>query len=378
MKVLIAMDSFKGNFHSLKVAEIVERGIRKVYKDASVDKVAIADGGEGTVDAIVQTLSGKYEKVKVTGPMGEPVMAKYGIVEDTTAVIEMAEASGLDLVDEDKRNPLKATTYGTGELILDAIEKGCTKIIMGIGGSATNDGGTGMARALGVKFLDRDGKELEEGGGSLGALSRIDVSKLNDKISDIEIIVACDVTNPLYGEKGASAIFGPQKGADAGMIKQLDSNLKHYSEIVKKDLDLDVATEPGAGAAGGLGYGLVVFCGAKLSKGIDMVLDTIKIEDRMEDVDVVITGEGRVDGQTIYGKVPVGIAARAKKFGKPVYAIAGFADKGAELVYDHGIDAVISSMVGPMTLQEGIDQSEPLIERASERLFRVIKSIKGL
>ncbi len=377
MKVLIAMDSFKGNFDSLTVAGIVERGIRKVYKDATIDKVAIADGGEGTVDAIVKTLNGRYERIEVTGPMGSKVIAKYGIVDGNTAVIEMAEASGLALVPENERNPLRASTYGTGELILDAINKGCTRIIMGIGGSATNDGGTGMARALGARFLDSEGKELDEGGGSLDSLARIDISGMNEKIASTEFIVACDVTNPLYGEKGASAVFGPQKGADSEMVKTLDNNLRHYSEIVKRDLGIDVANEPGTGAAGGLGYGLMVFCKARLTKGIEMVLDTIKIENRMKDVDVVITGEGRVDGQTVFGKVPVGIAARAKKFGKPVFAIAGFMDEGADLVYDHGIDAVMSSMTGPMTLQEAIEESESLIERASERLFRIIKAVRG-
>jgi len=377
MKVLIAMDSFKGNFDSLTVAGIVERGIRKVYKDATIDKVAIADGGEGTVDAIVKTLNGRYERIEVTGPMGSKVIAKYGIVDGNTAVIEMAEASGLALVPENERNPLRASTYGTGELILDAINKGCTRIIMGIGGSATNDGGTGMARALGARFLDSEGKELDEGGGSLDSLARIDISGMNEKIASTEFIVACDVTNPLYGEKGASAVFGPQKGADSEMVKTLDNNLRHYSEIVKRDLGIDVANEPGTGAAGGLGYGLMVFCKARLTKGIEMVLDTIKIENRMKDVDVVITGEGRVDGQTVFGKVPVGIAARAKKFGKPVFAIAGFMDEGADLVYDHGIDAVMSSMIGPMTLQEAIEESESLIERASERLFRIIKAVRG-
>jgi len=377
MKVLIAMDSFKGNFDSLTVAGIVERGIRKVYKDATIDKVAIADGGEGTVDAIVKTLNGRYERIEVTGPMGSKVIAKYGIVDGNTAVIEMAEASGLALVPENERNPLRASTYGTGELILDAINKGCTRIIMGIGGSATNDGGTGMARALGARFLDSEGKELDEGGGSLDSLARIDISGMNEKIASTEFIVACDVTNPLYGEKGASAVFGPQKGADSEMVKILDNNLRHYSEIVKRDLGIDVANEPGTGAAGGLGYGLMVFCKARLTKGIEMVLDTIKIENRMKDVDVVITGEGRVDGQTVFGKVPVGIAARAKKFGKPVFAIAGFMDEGADLVYDHGIDAVMSSMIGPMTLQEAIEESESLIERASERLFRIIKAVRG-
>lgn len=375
MKVLIAMDSFKGNLSSSGAADIVEKGLRRVYGSATVDKVAIADGGEGTVEAIANSLNGEYVFATVTNPVGDKVQARYSIVNGNTAIFEMAEASGLCLVTEGKRNPLKTSTYGTGEMIKDALNKGCRKIIMGIGGSATNDGGMGMAAALGAQFLDIDGKSLDMGGGALDKLHTIDLRNIDPRIKETDFIVACDVSNPLYGEKGASRVFGPQKGATPQMADILDRNLQHFADIIKKDLSVDVANVPGSGAAGGLGAGLMAFCNAVLSKGIDIVLDSVNIDERIKDVDIVITGEGRVDGQTIYGKVPAGIAARAKKYNKPVFVIAGFMDKGAELVYQHGVDAVMSSMVGPLSLEDAIRESPRLIEEASERLFRIIKAV---
>jgi glycerate 2-kinase len=375
MRVLIAMDSFKGNLKSLDVAGIVEKGIRRVYSGAVVEKVAIADGGEGTAEAIVESLKGEYIRVPVCDPVGKMIQAEYGIVNRDTAIIEMAAASGLYLVPEDKRNPLLTSTYGTGELILDAISRGCNKIILGIGGSATNDGGIGMAMALGIRFLDQNGKNIGTGGGSLDRLKRIDTSGIHPAVKATVFQVACDVNNPLCGEKGASRVFGPQKGATPQAVELLDKNLLHYAEVIKTDLAMDIVNMPGAGAAGGLGAGLMVFCGATLSRGIDIVLDTVKIEEKIKNADIVITGEGRVDGQTIFGKVPVGIASRAKKYHKPVFAIAGFIDKGAELVYEHGIDAVMSSMVGPLSLDDAIKESPRLIEEASERLFRIIRAV---
>lgn len=377
MKILIAMDSFKGSKTSLEVANIVEKGIRRVYPNALVDKAIIADGGEGTVEAIVTSLKGEYIKVKVKDPLGRIVKARYGIVKGHIAIIEMAEASGLHLVPEKLRNPLITSTYGTGQLIKDAIDKGCKKIVLGIGGSATNDGGTGMAEALGVKFYNINDELISPNGGNLDQIHKIDILDVDKRLADTEFQAACDVSNPLFGIEGSSYIYAPQKGANKDMVEILDKNLKYYSNIVKKELRIDVARLPGTGAAGGLGYGLVVFCNAKLVKGIDMILDTIDIEKRMKDVDIVITGEGRIDNQTIYGKVPIGIASRAKKYGKPVYAIAGCTGKGAHLVYDYGIDAVISSITSPLTIDESIKQSSKLIEEASERLFRIIKSSRN-
>lgn len=378
MKILISMDSFKGSNTSLELANIVEKGIRKVYPEAYINKVIIADGGEGTVKAIVTSLKGDYINVKVKDPLGGLVNARYGIVNGQIAVIEMAEASGLHLVPKDKRNPLKTSTFGTGQLILDALDKGCRKIIIGIGGSATNDGGTGMAEALGVKFYNKNGELFNPNGGNLNTLKEIDVSDMDKRLLNTEFQVACDVSNPLFGIEGASYIFGPQKSADEDMVQILDKNLEYYSNMVKKQLGIDVAKLPGSGAAGGLGYGLVVFCNAKLVKGIDMVLDIVDIEKKMKDIDIVITGEGRIDNQTIYGKVPVGIATRAKKYGKPVYAIAGCLGEGYHLVYNYGIDAVVSSMTYPLTIDESIKQSSKLIEEAAERLFRIIRSARTI
>lgn len=376
MKVLIAMDSFKGTYGSLEVAGIVEKGIRKVYGNAEVKKIALADGGEGIVRSLVEGLNGEYVHVKVCGPLGNRVTAEYVLVNGDTAILEMAEASGLCLVPEDKRDPFATSTYGTGELIADAVGRGCKKIILGIGGSATNDGGMGMASALGIRFLDRYGNAIGQGGGSLDRLVHIDMSCINPGIRDIELLAACDVDNPLCGEKGASRVYGPQKGATQKMVEILDQNLLHYAGKIKELLSIDVLDMKGAGAAGGLGAGLVAFCGAKLVKGVDLVLDSLDFDEKVKDADIVITGEGRIDEQTVHGKVPVGVAARAKKYGKPVFAIAGFADQGAEQVYLHGIDAVISSIVGPMSLDNAIRQSPKLIEGAAERLFRIIHAME--
>ena len=375
MKVLIATDSFKGSLKSLEVADIIEKGIRRVYRTAEVEKIAIADGGEGTVEAMVESLKGEYRSAVVSDPIGKQVRARYGIVNGDTAIIEMAEASGLYLVPKEKRNPLTTSTYGTGELIRDALSRGCRKVILGIGGSATNDGGMGMAAALGVQFLDQDGEPLAMGGGFLDRLQRIDMSSITPLVGETEFVVACDVNNPLCGESGASRVFGPQKGASPQMVELLEKNLRHYADVIKKDLAIDVLDAPGGGAAGGLGAGLMVFCRANLLKGMDIVLDTLNIDDRIKAADIVITGEGRLDEQTAYGKVPVGIGLRAKKYKKPVFAIAGSIAPGADLVYQNGVDSAVSAVSAPMTIDEAISESPRLIEEASERLFRIIRAV---
>lgn len=373
MKVIIAPDSFKGSNTSIAVANTIERGIKKVFTDAEVVKIPIADGGEGTVEALVLGAGGRFKEANVTGPLGDKIKAKYGILDNGTAVIEMSAASGLPLVPEDRKNPLVTTTYGTGELIKAALDDGCSKIVIGIGGSATNDVGVGMAQALGVTFKDKNGQELGFGGGQLDKLDHIDMSSIDPRIKDTEIIVACDVSNPLCGERGASAVYGPQKGATPEMVKQLDNNLRHFAEVIKEQLGMDIIDVPGTGAAGGLGAGLIVFCGAKLKSGIDTVLDVVNIDRHLPDTDLVITGEGRIDGQSIYGKVPVGVAQRVKKYNKPVLAIVGDIGEGASAVYSYGVDGIMSSVNKAMPLSEAMNRSSELLEDAAERVMRIIK-----
>lgn len=375
MRVLIAMDSFKGNLSSLEVAQVVENGIRKVYPDASVEKIAMADGGEGTADTLVNYFNGRTVEVEVCGPLSQPVIARYGIVNDTTAIMEMAQASGITLIDKSKLNPLYASTFGTGQMILDAVNRGCRKIIIGIGGSATNDGGQGMAAALGVRFSDRNGIPVGWGGGALINIADIDLSRLEPKLKEIEFIAACDVDNPLCGENGASNVFGPQKGATPEMIDILDRGLRNYAKVIGRKTGIDILSIKGSGAAGGLGGGLTAFCHARLDKGIEIIMDTVHIDKKIQNADIVITGEGRADYQSAYGKVPSGVAGRCKKYRKPVFAIAGYADKGYRELYKCGIDSVISSIVAPMDNDEAIRNSVQMIEDASERLFRTIRAV---
>lgn len=372
MNVLIAVDSYKGNLTSLDVAQIVVEGIRRVYPDAEIQKFAMADGGEGTAQTLTSFLHGEMVSTPVMGPNGAVVNAKYGILQGSTAIMEMAEASGITLVPALERNPMKATTYGTGQMIRDALNRDCRKVIIGIGGSATNDGGVGMAAALGAVFLDEDGRKIGLGGADLSKIADIDLRGLDPRLKDTQFIVACDVNNPLCGVSGASAVFGPQKGATPEMVNLLDKGLKNYAEIIQRRTGYKVTEIPGSGAAGGLGAGLIAFCGADLRSGIDIVMDILDIENAIRKADVVITGEGRVDAQTAHGKVPAGIAMRAKKYGKPVFAVAGYADQDAKATYECGIDAVVSSITAPMTNEEAIQNSVPMIRDAAERLFRIL------
>ena len=339
MKILIAPDSFKESLTSIEVAEYLREGFKKADKNFEITKLPLADGGEGTVKSLVAATDGKIMKKEVTDPLGNKVEAIYGILGDgKTGVIEMATASGLPLVPKDKRNPLKTTTYGTGELIKAALDQGCTKLIIGIGGSATNDCGVGMAQALGGKFLDEDGKQIGYGGQYLKDIEKIDLSQLDSRIAETEIEVACDVDNPLYGKNGAAYIYGPQKGASKDQVKELDQGLKHIAEIIKDDLGKEVNEIPGAGAAGGLGAGLSAFLDAKLRPGIKIVMEASKLREKMKKVDLVVTGEGKIDGQTASGKTPVGVSRIAKKEELPVIAVAGTIGEDAEKVYDEGID----------------------------------------
>ncbi len=378
MKILVAPDSFKGSLTALEVAENIKRGLNNYSLDLNIELLPVADGGEGTVQSLVDATQGKIYRKKVTGPLTEEVEAFYGVLgDDKTAVIEMAAASGLPLVPEEKRNPLKTTTYGTGELIAAALDQGVDRIIIGIGGSATNDAGVGMAQALGADFLDAQGENIGFGGGNLAEIAKINLESLDDRIAEVEILVACDVDNPLFGEKGAAYVYGPQKGADPAMVKELDNNLRHLNKIIIRDLGRDINQVPGAGAAGGLGAGLVAFLGGELQKGVDLVLETLNFNARLKDVDLVITGEGRLDGQSIYGKTPVGVAKRAATRDIPVIAIAGSLGPGAKKVLTAGITAYFSIIDKPDNLANIIEETPELIAATSEQLIRTICRIKN-
>lgn len=378
MKIVIASDSFKGSNSSLAVAGRIETGIRKVYPDAEVVKIAIADGGEGTVEAMVAGAGGRIVPARVVGPLGETRDSFYGILDNGDAVIEMAAASGLPLVPRERRDPLAATTYGTGQLIRAALDAGRRRIYIGIGGSATNDGGIGMAQALGVSFRDAAGRELGYGGAGLSELATIDTSGLDPRLADTEIIVSCDVNNPLCGERGASAVFGPQKGATPEMVARLDAALARYASVVREQLGKDLEDTPGAGAAGGLGYALLVFTRSVLRPGIEIVLDVCGFDAKSADADLVVTGEGRIDAQSVMGKVPVGVGRRAKRLGLPVLAIVGDIGKGAEAVYDHGVDAIMSTVNRAMPLDEALARSGELLEDAAERVMRIVRLGTGI
>ncbi len=372
MKIIIAPDTFKGGLTALEVANNIEKGIYNYLSDAKIIKIPMADGGEGTVQSLVDATDGYFLYEKVTGPLGETVEAHFGILGDNkTAVIEMAVASGFDLVPTEKANPCITTTYGTGELIKAALDEKIEEIIIGIGGSATNDGGVGMAQALGVKFLNNGGKNIGFGGRHLGEIESIDISELDPRIKEVEIKVACDVTNPLYGTEGAAYVYGPQKGATTEMIKKLDENLRHLNDVVKKELGKDLQSIPGGGAAGGLGAGLVAFLDAKLQSGVKIILDKNNFEKEVKDSDLVITGEGKIDSQTVKGKTPIGIAKVAQKYNKPVIAICGSLGDKFELVLEEGIDAVFSILQEPCNIEEAITDTPRLLTITSEQVIRL-------
>ena len=377
MKVVIAPDSYKGCLSALEVAKAMERGVLSVFPTAEVRKIPIADGGEGTVAALVTATNGQLRQTEVTDPLGNKIIAHWGVLGDgRTAVIEMAAASGLPLVPKEKRDPRVTTTYGTGELIKAALAEGLAKIIIGIGGSATNDGGTGMARALGVRFLDAAGQEVAAGGGSLAEICQIDTTGLDPRLKNTEIVVACDVDNPLCGTRGASAVFGPQKGATPEMVQQLDAGLAKYASCARQATGRDVAEKAGAGAAGGLGAGLMFFTPAQLKPGVEIVLDAVGFSDIVRDADFVITGEGRTDFQTAFGKAPVGVAKVAKTHGVPVFCISGGLGEGADDVLAQGIDAVMSICDRPLSLEECMAAGAQLIEPAAARLCRIVMAVR--
>lgn len=373
MKIVIAPDSFKESMTALEAAEAIEAGFKKVWPEATYFKVPMADGGEGTVQSLVDATDGKIIKQTVTGPAGMPVEAFYGVTGDgKTAMIEMAAASGLHLIKKEFRNPLHTTTKGTGELILAALNQGIDHMIIGIGGSATNDGGTGMAQALGAKLLDANGEQIGYGGEALSQLKTIDIANLDPRLADVTVDVACDVDNPLTGERGASAVFGPQKGATVEMVTRLDQNLAHYGSVLKNELGQDVMHIPGAGAAGGLGAGFVAFLNGRLKRGVDIVTESVDLEKYIREASLVITGEGKIDVQTIYGKTPIGVANISEKYGIPVIGIAGVIGPEGEAVYNHGIDAMFSIVPGAVSLEDALSQATTYTEKLSENIARTL------
>ena len=373
MKIVVAPDSFKGSVSALEAANAIEQGVRRVFPEAIIEKVPMADGGEGTVQSLVDATGGHIQTLRVLAPLENEVDAKFGILADgETAVIEMASASGLTLVAPDERNPLRTTTYGTGQLIHAALEAGCRRLIIGIGGSATNDGGIGMAEALGVRLLDANGKQIPRGGGSLRQLQSIDIIGLHPAVSETETVVACDVNNPLTGPDGASHVYGPQKGATPEMIETLDACLEHFDEILIQTLGKSFNDIPGAGAAGGLGAGLMAFLNAELKLGVDIMIDAVKLRERVKGASLVFTGEGQLDFQTAFGKTPVGVAKVAKEYNIPVIAIAGGIAEGAEAVYDAGIDAMLGIVQEPMSLEVAVEDATRLIADTAEQAARLV------
>ena len=374
-KITVAIDSFKGSLASYEVACAFERGFLREFPQAEVRKVSVADGGEGTVEALVQTLGGEQVRIVASDPLMRGVEVCYGIVDGGhTAVMEMSAASGLPLLAPEERNPLKTTTYGTGEMIADALARGCRKFLVGIGGSATNDAGVGMLRALGFRFLDAEGCELVGGGEILDKIASIDDSGALEALHESEFVVACDVTNPLYGPEGAAYVFAPQKGADAAMVEQLDGGLRNFAEVVKRYNGEDVASLQGAGAAGGLGGGFKALLGARLERGIEMVLSAMRFDDIIAGSDLVVTGEGRLDSQTVMGKTPSGVLRAACKQGIPCIAIGGAIEYCKELA-ESDFAAMFPVVSGPMSLERAMqkDVAEANVERTATQIARVLK-----
>ena len=376
MNITIAIDSFKGSLSSMEAGQAVAEGIRRVMPSAGIRIRPLADGGEGTTEALTAGLGGELKSLTVTGPLGRPVTASYGLIrERKMAVLEMASAAGLTLISQEERNPLEATTYGVGEMIRDAIGEGCRHFLVGIGGSATNDGGTGMLSALGFQFLDSEGQPIPLGAKGLENLARISAENARPELSQCSFHIACDVTNPLCGENGCSAVYGPQKGADPEMIRQMDQWMERYGDLAARTFPAADKEAPGAGAAGGLGFAFLAFLNGSLESGVGMVLKEINLKDDIRDADLVITGEGRLDAQTVMGKAPIGVAHLAKEYGKPVIAFSGAVTREAGLCNQHGIDAFFPIMRGVVSLQEALDPGEARINAAdtAEQVFRLIQ-----
>lgn len=374
MNIVIAPDSFKESLTALEVAVAIKTGFERIFPNAEYQLVPMADGGEGTVQSLADATQGSLQKIAVIAPLANTVEAFWGLSGDKqTAFIEMAAASGLHLVAPEQRNPLVTTSYGTGELIKAALDRGVKKIILGIGGSATNDGGVGMLQALGIRFLNAQQQEIGFGGEQLAFISQIDLSVLDPRLAQVEIEVACDVNNPLCGEYGASAIFGPQKGATAAMVEQLDKALAHFAQVVKSQLGKEIALHAGAGAAGGMGAGLLLLPNVRLKSGVQIVMEATHLQDKISQADLVITGEGRMDAQSIAGKTPIGVARLAKELNKPVIAIVGSLREDYSVVYQHGIHAVFPIIRQLSSLDELLKQGKENLISTAENVARVIK-----
>lgn len=372
-KYVVAPDSFKESMTAKEVCDAMEKGIKKADSAAEVIKVPMADGGEGTVDSLVDATNGQRVIVEVTGPLGNKISAYYGILGNgTTAVIEMAKASGLEIVEKKKRNPMITTTFGTGELIRDALDHNVKEIIIGLGGSSTNDGGSGMAQALGAKLLDQNNNQISFGGGNLDKLDKIDISDLDSRLQDVKIILASDVTNPLIGKDGASRVFGPQKGATPEMVEKLENNLQHYAKIIKRDLNKDVASVSGAGAAGGLGAGLMAFTTCKMRQGVDIAIEVTKLEEKVKSADYVFTGEGGTDFQTKFGKTPYGVAKLGKKYHKPVISLAGYLGEGIDSLYSEGFTTIFGIIPGACDLSTALKNGPSNVARTTENIVRLL------
>ena len=374
MKFLFAPDSFKGSLSALECCDILERVTERIFPGTQTVSVPVADGGEGTVDALLRAMGGQRMTTKVTGPLFEPETATWGLLSDGTAVMEMAQASGLPYVPADKKDPRKATSYGTGEMIAAALRAGARSILIGIGGSATNDGGLGMLQALGAKFTDKDGNAVRPVGGEMANVAEADFGGLLPELKECRITVICDVTNPLLGENGATFIYGPQKGATPEIRDELEAGMVHFAGVVERAVGRDIAAFPGAGAAGGLGAALGGVLGAQLKSGIDAVLDAVDFESKLEGVTLAVTGEGRIDGQSVrFGKVPVGVAKRCAAKNIPVAAIVGGIGDGAEGLFDLCESTIMTTVSGPMSLEKAMTDAPALYEYAAERLLRAIR-----
>lgn len=377
MKIVLAPDSYKNSLTAKEVAQAMRKGFEKVYPDAEYVNVPIADGGEGTVQSLVDAKHGQIVTEEVVNPLGNKTEAHYGLInKGNVAVIEMAEASGIQFINQFTQNPYITTTFGTGELIKSAIEHGAKTIIIGIGGSATNDGGAGMAQALGAHLLDANGEELQYGGAMLKKLTKIDTSEMLPELDDVKIIIASDVTNPLTGPNGASHVFGPQKGANSEMVEFLDEALSHYADILKRDLNQDLENVPGSGAAGGLGAGLLAFTNSQMRSGVEIVVDYTDLKEKVKNADVVVTGEGQIDFQTKFGKTPIGVAKTTKEINPnaTVIAIAGSVGEKISELYPLGIDAIFTCVPGVEELSKAIQDTDKNLQQVSENIARLIKN----